>query len=103
MGLFTLFQSSFAREAERAKADKNALIIDVRTREEYRDGHLPEAVNIPLDTIANADLPRDKKLFIHCLSGARSRRAAAYLKQQGYDAVDIGGIAGYRGDLKYGD
>ena len=96
--LFSLFKS-FASQAERAKNTPGARIIDVRTEEEYAAGHLPEAENIPLDTLGAAQFGKGEKLFVYCHSGARSGRAAAYLKKAGADAVDMGGIAGYKGEI----
>lgn len=95
---FSLFKS-FASEAERAKSTPGARIIDVRTEEEYAEGHLPEAENIPLDTLGAARFGRGEKLFVYCHSGARSGRAVAYLKSIGADAVNMGGVAGYKGRL----
>ncbi len=95
----SLFKNSFSSAAERAFETPDARIIDVRTPAEFASGHLPGAENIPLDTIASAKLEGGKKLFVYCHSGARSARAVAYLKSIGADAVDMGGIAGYKGKL----
>ena len=59
--------------------------------------------NLPLDEIDKVDsVIKDKNtpLYVHCLSGGRSARAAAYLKDKGYREVhDIGGIGSYRGKI----
>ena len=49
-------------------------LLDVRTSEEYRQGHLPGAINIPLDQLARRakDLPADKPVVVVCASGNRS-------------------------------
>ena len=78
----------------------DARIVDVRTPEEYAAGHLPGAENIPLDALAGAKFSAGETLFVYCHSGARSARAAAFLKGKGIDAVNMGGIAGYRGKLE---
>ena len=54
-----------------------AVLLDVRTRQEYAQGHLPGSRNVPLDELEQAELPdRDAPLFVYCLSGGRSARAA---------------------------
>ncbi len=79
-------------------------LVDVRTEEEYRQGHLAEAMLVPLDQLdqrASRDLPdRETPVLVYCRSGNRSAQAAALLKKQGYNLViDMGGINGYKGNL----
>lgn len=80
----------------------HAVLLDVRTKNEYRSGHVRGSVNLPLQNIENAKnliSDRDKPVFVYCLSGARSRRAVASLKAMGYTNVrNIGGISSYRGE-----
>jgi len=79
----------------------NAVLLDVRERDEYRSGHIPGAVNVPLSEIGGIGISKDRPLFVYCLRGARSRRAVSALKQMGYaDARSIGGIAAYRGRIE---
>jgi phage shock protein E len=71
-----------------AELGKGALVIDVRTAVEFASGHIPNAINLPLDTIETA-LPRrvtDKGqvLLLHCASGMRSGVAEKKLKALGY-------------------
>lgn len=78
-------------------------IVDVRTQEEFREGHLPGADNLPLDQIEEAkDRYKDYKvLVVHCRSGARSANAAKKLIAMGFDCVvDLGGLLSYRGELE---
>jgi phage shock protein E len=75
----------------RAHLKNGALVIDVRSRGEFNSGHLPNAVNIPLDEIETA-LPRRVKdknqvLLLHCLSGTRSGMAKNKLKSLGYASI----------------
>ncbi len=81
-----------------------AVLLDVRTPGEYREGHIPGSTNVPLQAIDRVrDVVKDKDtpLFVHCLSGARSRQAAAYLRQMGYSNVkNIGGISAYKGKVE---
>lgn len=80
-----------------------AVLLDVRTAEEYRDGHIDGSVNLPLDKISFVeDTVKDKStpLYVHCYSGSRSGQAVFYLKQMGYtNATNIGGISSYRGKV----
>ena len=81
-----------------------AVLLDVRTEEEYRSGHIAESKNIPLQTIERVSAvteDKDTPLYVYCQSGARSRQAAELLKQMGYTNVNnIGGIAAYAGKVE---
>lgn len=70
-----------------------ALLVDVRTSEEYRVAHGKGSVNIPLDTIGRnlSKLPKDRPIVVVCQSGMRSRSAASFLKSNGYTEVYNGG------------
>lgn len=72
--------------------NKNAVIIDVRTPEEFAESHLPEANNFPVDTLSQnietiKKLQRDKPLLVYCRSGKRSARAAEKLKNLGVNSL----------------
>ena len=81
-----------------------AVLLDVRTPQEYREGHIPGSKNVPLQQIGNvADVVEneDTVLFVYCYSGSRSRQAVSYLQHMGYRNVNnIGGIAAYRGKVE---
>lgn len=100
MSLFSLFRrpdfGALLREAEAA----GGLVVDVRTAAEYRQGHVPGSVNIPLDRIGAAKLDAGRPLYLYCQSGARSARACAALSRRGYRAANMGGISAYRGTLE---
>lgn len=69
----------------------NYEIIDVRTREEYAEGHIESAFNIPYDEINELiEFPKDTILFVYCKSGARSKVAAETLISLGYEVYDLG-------------
>jgi len=72
-----------------AVAASNALVIDVRTPDEYAAGHIMDAVNIPLRTLGqNLDkVPTDRQVFIYCKSGWRAGMATSSLGMVGYDNV----------------
>lgn len=66
--------------------EKKALFIDVRTPEEYSQGHIPGAILIPLDELDKrvSEVPKDKKVLIICRSGARSAKANFLLQEHGF-------------------
>ncbi|WP_347707230.1 rhodanese-like domain-containing protein [Anaerotruncus colihominis] len=98
MSLFSR-RPSFQQGLETFRKMPGAVLLDVRTPEEFAAGHVPEAVNAPLDALGRIDYQRDTPLFVYCHSGARSGRACMLLEEKGYRAVNIGGIAGYNGRL----
>lgn len=76
-----------------AKMAKGAVILDVRTTDEYSKGHIPGSVNISLGTIRARYVELDKsKTYITCCShGLRSVKAATLLKERGFKNVFNGG------------
>jgi|SRR5579883_1036439 len=73
-------------EVKQAQSDKSAVIIDVRTPDEYATGHLKGSRLIPLPEIDSrlSEFPdKSQKVFLYCRSGGRSGRAAAILRQLG--------------------
>ena len=105
MRLFNFFSNSVDINTDVAeyKTNVGAVLLDVRTLEEYSDGHIDGSVNIPLDRISSVEnIVKDKStpLYVYCLSGGRSGQAVSYLKQIGYTNVkNIGGISSYRGKV----
>jgi rhodanese-related sulfurtransferase len=79
------------------------ILVDVRTPEEFSEGRIPGAINIPYERIAE-EPPTDDKgalVIVYCRSGRRSAIAADALKRAGYlSIVDFGGIDRYRGPLE---
>ncbi|MBE5760183.1 MAG: rhodanese-like domain-containing protein [Clostridiales bacterium] len=105
MGIFSfLMGNDINKGVEEYKSTTGAYLIDVRTREEYREGHIPESKNIPLHEIGqigNLVTNKDTPLFVHCLSGGRSGEAVSVLKRMGYTKVkNIGGISAYTGKVE---
>ena len=94
MGIFSaIFGGNRTSEKVTELLAKGALIVDVRTPEEYRAGHIKESVNIPLNTIPNKlnELKRKNNPIITCCrSGARSGMAADQLRKAGIE-VENGG------------
>jgi rhodanese-related sulfurtransferase len=72
---------------------QGAVIIDVRTKAEYQQGHLKGSQNIPLNNLSNhySKLSKDKTIITCCASGMRSAQAKSILKSNGYTEVHNGG------------
>ncbi len=81
----------------------NGVIIDVRTKEEFDEGHIDGSVNIPLDEIDESFKElynKDTQIFVYCRSGVRSSDAKSILDSLGFTNVyDAGGILDYTGKL----
>ncbi len=76
---------------------KDIIILDARTKEEYAEGHIKNAVCIPVETISKvppAELPdKSRTILVYCRSGRRSKVAAEKLAAMGYSGVlEFGGI-----------
>ena len=77
-----------------------SILVDVRERTEFASGHIAGAVNEPLSMLQKTALPKNAPIFLYCLRGSRSRKAAGILKKMGYTKVkSIGRIDGYKGEL----
>lgn len=85
----------------KAKGD-SVLLVDVRTPEEFRSGHLPGALLLDFQSPAfaaeAAKLPREKQIYVYCRSGRRSKASAPVFRDAGFPQVRnlAGGIAGWR-------
>lgn len=78
----------------------DALLIDLRSREEFRRGHVRGAVNIPYMEAENrlTDFPGEKTLILYCSRGGASLKLAKQLAKLGYKTRSvIGGFSAYRG------
>lgn len=75
--------------------DQGAMIVDVRTAQEFMAGHLPKAVNFPLSELQRhfANMNKDTQIVLYCRSGNRSGQAYQYLKYQGFTQIhNAGGL-----------
>ena len=104
MGLLDIFGNKPDINAlvEEAKQTDNAILVDVRTPEEFASGHIEGAYNIPLDRIdITSQVVKDKStpLYLYCRSG----QACRYLQSKGYtNAVNMGGIMSWQGSIVKG-
>ena len=104
MGFFDFFkQPDIDQGVKQYQTTPGAVLLDVRTPQEYRSGHIPGSKNVPLQTIdkvASVAENKDTVLYVYCQSGARSRQATNVLRGMGYTKVNnIGGIAAYSGKV----
>ena len=105
MGLFDFLtrRPSMEEGLERWRETPDAVLLDVRTPEEYRDGHVEGSLNLPLHELKKIEtLIPDKTspVYVYCLSGARSKRSAALMGHMGYtDVTDMGGLLGQNVEL----
>ena len=105
MSIFDFFKQPDINKGLKEYAEKeNAVLLDVRTPQEYREGHIPGSKNVPLQTldkVRSVVENKDAELFVYCYSGARSRQATVMLQHMGYTNVqNIGGIAAYQGKVE---
>ena len=80
------------------------IILDVRRPDEFAAGHIPNAINVPNETIGTAEIPelpdKDRLILVYCRSGRRSKDAAEKLVRLGYtNIVEFGGILDYPGQI----
>ena len=104
MGIFDFFKHPDINQGvQEYKNTAGAVLLDVRSPQEYREGHIPGSQNVPpqqLDKVEEATEIKDTVLYGYCHSGARSRQAVSLLKHMGYTNVhNIGGIAAYSGKV----
>ncbi|TGX83569.1 rhodanese-like domain-containing protein [Palleniella muris] len=98
-----MFKSVEVEEFHTVIADSTTLLLDVRTPEEYAEGHIGNAMNIDVlngNFLAEAlkSLPKEKTIALYCRSGRRSKKAATILAKNGYSVVELN--SGYLGWTK---
>ena len=84
------------------------IILDVRTPQEFAAGHIPNAINIPNETIGASEISalpdKDQLILVYCRSGRRSKEAAQKLVSLGYtNIVEFGGILDWIGETVSGE
>ncbi|MBQ8619677.1 MAG: rhodanese-like domain-containing protein [Clostridia bacterium] len=108
MGIFDFLKRvDINQRLESYDAMPDALLVDVRTPQEYCEGHIPCSRNVPLQSIEDIrhmTARKDVPLFVYCHSGARSCKAACMLREMGYTHVEnIGGFCSYLGKIERGN
>ena len=99
------FKSLTVEEYAKAIEDTGIVRLDVRTAEEYADGHIANTINIDVlkddfEKKAKAILPKDKVIAVNCRSGKRSKNAARILVKNGFKVIELD--AGYNDWLAKG-
>ena len=102
MGLFSFLKMPDINDGiEKFRQTKGAVLIDVRTKEEYAERKIDGSINLPLqeiDKITSVVPDKNTPVFLHCRSGKRSGKAEKFLRKMGYtNAQNIGGIMNYKG------
>ena len=83
------------------------IILDVRRPDEFAAGHIPNAINVPNESIGTAEIPelpdKDQLIMVYCRSGRRSKEASEKLVKLGYtNIVEFGGILDWKGETVTG-
>ena len=96
-------QISADEAAEIMARELGYVILDVRRRDEYAAKHIPNAINIPNESIRTREIPelpdKDQLILVHCHSGRRSKEASKKLVKLGYtNIMNFGGIVDWKGE-----
>jgi rhodanese-related sulfurtransferase len=80
------------------------IILDVRRPDEFAAGHVPNAINVPNESIGTAEIPelpdKNQLIMVYCRSGRRSKEASEKLVKLGYtNIVEFGGILDWKGEI----
>lgn len=91
--------------SDKLRNDPNAVILDVRTQDEWNDGIIPGAINIDIykgqGFIYEVDqLDKSKNYYVYCKAGGRSAQACAIMNQLGFDTTYnlVGGFSQWKGE-----
>ena len=97
MGLLSLFGIKSREELVKEAVAEGAVIVDVRTPQEYKEGHISNSLNIPVQQIearASTLKKKNKTVILCCKSGGRASRAKSILQKNGIKAVNGGSWGG---------
>ena len=83
--------------------ESDYIILDVRRPDEFAAGHIPNAINVPNESIGTSEIPelpdKDQLIMVYCRSGRRSKEASEKLVKLGYtNIVEFGGILDWKGE-----
>ena len=98
-------QISMEEAVAMMETEENFIILDVRTVEEFAEKHIPNAINIPNETIGSEELEelpdKNQLILVYCRSGNRSKQASEKLAALGYTNIyEFGGINDWTGELE---
>ena len=98
-------QISMDEAVKMMRDEKDYIILDARRPDEFAEGHIPGAINVPNEEIGTAEiaeLPNKSQLIlVYCRSGRRSKEASEKLVKLGYtNIVEFGGILDYKGEIE---
>ena len=98
-------QISMDEAVKMMRDEKDYIILDVRRPDEFAEGHIPGAINVPNEEIGTteiAELPdKSQLILVYCRSGRRSKEASEKLVKLGYtNIVEFGGIQDYEGEIE---
>ena len=98
-------QISMDEAVKMMRDEKDYIILDVRRPDEFAEGHIPGAINVPNEEIGTteiAELPQKSQLIlVYCRSGRRSKEASEKRVKLGYtNIVEFGGILDWKGEIE---
>ena len=98
-------QITMSEAVKMMETEKNYIILVVRRADEFAEGHIPGAINVPNEEIGTAEiakLPNKSQLIlVYCRSGRRSKEASEKLVKLGYtNIVEFGGILDWKGEIE---
>ncbi len=101
----TYKQISMSEAVTMMENEDGYIILDVRRPDEFAAGHIPNAINIPNESIGDAEIAelpdKDQLILVYCRSGNRSKQASQKLVKLGYtNIVEFGGINDWQGEIE---
>ena len=98
-------QISMDEAVKMMRDEKNYIILDVRRPDEYAEGHIPGAINVPNEEIGTAEIAelpdKSQMILVYCRSGRRSKEASEKLVKLEYtNIVEFGGILDWKGEIE---
>ena len=98
-------QISMDKAVEMMKNETGYIILDVRRPDEFAEGHIPGAINVPNEEIDTDEIPelpdKSRLILVYCRSGRRSKEASEKLADIGYtNIVEFGGILDWKGEIE---
>ena len=102
MGIFDIFKpKDINMGIKEYQTVSGAVLLDVRTPQEYREGHIPGSKNVAISKVSSVAENKDTPLYVYCYSGSRSSQAVRMLQRMGYtNVINIGGISSYSGKVE---